>query len=98
MSSISIQTYSPSIVIDTPSHAGGDYQQWMPIPEQYTEQQVMSNRECVMCGTIEAAYYRRDESGHNICQNCAITKRPNQGVNRNQNRNPKIKTPSVSLI
>lgn len=54
-------------------------------------------RECANCASSDTPLWRRDVTGHNLCQRCAFIHKQNNGP-RPANRIPKTKTPSAVII
>ncbi|GAB0090533.1 Transcription factor GATA [Sergentomyia squamirostris] len=97
--------YGNSIILENTVPPGpGDYAangSWPTlnaIGEQYDGQIIAAPdiKECVNCSASSTPLWRRDNSGHNLCNACALYGRQNPGINRPPNRNQKAKTPAAN--
>ncbi|XP_055699264.1 box A-binding factor isoform X2 [Phlebotomus papatasi] len=97
--------YGNSIILDNTVPSGpGDYTtngSWptlSTIAEQYDGQIIPAPdiKECVNCSASSTPLWRRDNSGHNLCNACALYGRQNPGINRPPNRNQKAKAPAAN--
>lgn len=62
------------------------------------EQSIMTDvRECVNCASSDTPLWRRDNIGHSLCNRCALFNKQNPGINRQPNRAPKAKAPTVII-
>lgn len=93
------QSFGPTIILDNSTTAEyvASGQHWnMALPETFEPAQPAPPaefKECVNCSTQQSPFWRRNESGHSLCNTCSYTRQPPPA--RTNHRAPKAKQPAV---
>lgn len=96
-----MQSFGQTIILDNTNAAEyvANGQQWnMTMPETFEPAQPVPTtefKECVNCSTSQSPFWRRNETGHSLCNACSYTRQA--PPTRSTHRAPKAKQPAVRV-